>query len=307
MRLLLALLAVLLVGCGDASSEGADDSSSPSETTTVSPTSITTETTTTTTIAATTTSAARTTTTSMVTDLPLVVSSSGLLGYHDGTDWVPGEAIFEVEGGEEYQVVDLSGVRGTAIGSSLEICEPSQTPIIALDPPLPVGHNEPGAVAIAGATWNLLPRPVLRDGPPPPDFVEGAIAFIADRGLSDPDPAVAQYLTFDLEGDGVEEELLVVRRIPDDLFGNPESYSLVMMRKTLDSEPAILVIEFSQGAPDSAYVVFHVVTAVVDLNGDDKMEMVVDAHYYEGSGTTAWEYVDNDLGTVAALSAGCGA
>jgi hypothetical protein len=305
MRPSVALLAVLLVACGDPSSEGAGDSSSAS--TTVSPTSTTTETSTSTTIAVTTSAARTTTTTSLVTNMPLVVSSSGLLGYHDGTDWVPGEAIFEVEGGEEYQVVDLSGVRGTAIGSSLEICEPSQTPIIALDPPLPVGQNEPGAVAIAGATWNLLPRPVLMDDTPPLDLVEEAIAFIADHGLSDPDPAVAQYLTFDLEGDGVEEELLVVNRIPDDLFGNAESYSLVMMRKTLDVEPAILVIEFSQGAPDSAYVVFHVVTAVVDLNGDGKMEIVVDGHYYEGSGTTAWEYVDNDLGTVAALSAGCGA
>ncbi|HJU81414.1 MAG TPA: hypothetical protein VJ796_06660 [Acidimicrobiia bacterium] len=306
MRLFLALLAVLLVACGDPSSAGAGDSSSPSATTTVSPTNTTTETSTSTTIAAT-TSAARDTTTSLVTDVPLVVSSSGLLGYHDGTDWVPGEAIFEVEAGEEYQVVGLAGVRGTAIGSSLEICEPSQTPIIALDPPLPVGHDEPGAVAIAGATWNLLPRPVFTDGTPPRDLVEKAIAFIADRALSDPDPAVAQYLTFDLEGDGVEEELLVVNRIPEDLFGNAESYSLVMMRKTLDVEPAILVIEFSQGSPDSAYVVFHVVTAVVDLNGDGKMEIVVDGHYYEGSGSTAWEYVDNDLGTVAALSAGCGA
>jgi hypothetical protein len=301
-----ALLALLLVACGDVSSEGALDPTSLT-TTTLSPSSTTTGDTTTTAIGATTTAAAGATTTSMVSDMPLIVSSSGLLGYHDGAQWVPGEAIFEVEGGEEYQVVDLGGVLGTAIGSSLEICEPSQTPIIALDPPLPVGYTEPGAVAIAAATWNPVPRTVGRDTTPPPDLVEEAMDFIASRGLSDPDPAVAQYLTFDLEGDGVEEELLVVRRIPDNLFGNAESYSLVMMRKTLDIEPAILVLEFSQGAADNAYVVSHVVTAVIDLNGDDKMEIVVDGHYYEGSGTTAWEYVDNDIGTVAALSAGCGA
>ncbi|HJR87099.1 MAG TPA: hypothetical protein VJ930_05530 [Acidimicrobiia bacterium] len=254
-----------------------------------------------------TTTAAQATTTGPRSELPLVVSSSGLLGYHDGVDWVPGEAIFEVEDGEEYQVVDLGGVTGTAVGSPLEICEPSQTPMILLEPPLPLGHTEPGAVAIAGATWNLVPRPVDPEGSPPPGLVEEAMDFIAGRGLSDPEPAVAQYLTFDLEGDAVEEELLVVRRVPDDLFGNAESYSLVMMRKMLDVEPATLVIEFSQGAADSAYVVFHAVSAVVDLNGDDKMEIVVDGHYYEGSGTTAWEYVDDDRGTVAALAAGCGA
>lgn len=302
MRLSLALL--LLIACGD----GAGDVSTTSApAATVSATTSTTNDPTTIIGATTTAAPASTTSPEPLTDMPLVVSSSGLLGYHDGTHWIPGEAIFEVEGGEEYQVIDLEGVIGTAVGSSLEICEPSQTAMISMDPPLPVGHREPGAVAITGATWNPVPRLAALAGTPPPDFIEEAVEFIAGRGLSDPDPAVAQYLTFDLEGDGVDEELLVVRRIPEDLFGNVESYSLVMMRKMLDVEQATLVIEFSQGAADNAYVVFHAVTAVVDLNGDDKVEIVVDGYYYEGSGTTAWEYVDDDLGTLAALSAGCGA
>jgi hypothetical protein len=97
----------------------------------------------------------------------------------------------------------------------------------------------------------------------------------------------------------------VIRRIPQDLFGNADSYSLVLMRKFV--EDGTLVIEFSQGAVDNPYVVFHAVTAIADLNGDDRMEIVIDGYYYEGSGTAAWEYVDDDLGTVAALSAGCGA
>ena len=291
------LLSLLLVACGEIS-----DTSTMASTTTA------TNAATSTTIALTTTTAASTTTaTGPISDFPLVVSSSGLLGYHDGRDWVPGEAVFEVEGGELYQVVDLSGVTGTAVGSSLQICEPSQTPMIALDPRLPVGHREPGAIAVTGASWNLVPRSVNPDGTAPPDLIEEAVNFIAGRGLSDPDPAVAQFLTFDLDGNGVEEELLVVRRIPEDLFGNEDSYSLVMMRKMLDVEPATLVIEFHQGAADNAYVVLHAVTAIADLNGDDKMEIVIDGYYYEGSGTTAWEYVDDDLGIVAALSAGCGA
>lgn len=260
-----------------------------------------------TTIGSTTTDAPATTTTGPRADFPLVVSSSGLLGYHDGNQWIPAEAVFEVEGGEEYQVVDLSGVAGIAVGSSLRICEPSQTPMISLDPSLPVGHTQPGAIAITGATWNVVPRLANSNGTPPSDLIDAAVAFIAGRGLSDPEPGVAQFLTFDLEGDGIDEELLVVRRIPEDLFGNVESYSLVLMRKMLGVEPATLVIEFSQGAADNAYVVLHAVTAIADLNGDDEMEIVIDGYYYEGSGTTAWEYVDDDRGTVAALSAGCGA
>ncbi|HJU52001.1 MAG TPA: hypothetical protein VJ815_06675 [Acidimicrobiia bacterium] len=303
MRLSVALL--VLMACG---SVAGDVSSTSPPTATVAATTSTTNDPTTTAIDATTTVApASTTSPDPLTDMPLVVSSSGLLGYHDGTHWVPGEAILEVEGGKEFQVIDLEGVTGTAVGSALEICEPSQTPMISMDPPLPVGHREPGAVAITGASWNPLPRVAALTGTPPPDFIEEAVEFIAGRGLADPDPAVAQYLTFDLEGDGEKEELLVARRIPEDLFGNVESYSLVMMRKMLDTEGATILLEFSQGAADNAYVVLHAVTAIVDLNGDDKMEIVVDGYYYEGSGTTAWEYLDDDLGTVAALSAGCGA
>jgi hypothetical protein len=287
-------LGLLLVACGNTAA------SSTTPVTTSNPT-------TTSAIATTITHAPTTITAAPESEPPLVVSSSGLLGYYDGTNWVPGEAVVDIEGGEEYQVVDLGGIAGSATGSSLQICEPSQTPIIELDPPLPVGHTEPGAIAITGASWNVVPRTVTTDGAAPPDLIAEATAFLDSRGLSDPEPVAAQYLTFDLEGDGGEEELLVIRRIPENLFGNADSYSLVLMRKLIDVEHATLVIEFSQGAGDNPYVVFHAATAVADLNGDDKMEIVIDGYYYEGSGTAAWEYVDDDLGTVAALSAGCGA
>ncbi|MGH8957668.1 MAG: hypothetical protein ACRDVK_03240 [Acidimicrobiia bacterium] len=297
------ILALLLVACGDIAA-------TPTSTTVSATTSSRTSDPTTTALTDSTTTDPPVTTTTMAgpaSEFPLVVSSSGLLGYHDGDHWVPGEAVFEVEGGEEYQVIDLGGVAGTATGSTLRICEPIQTPMIELDPPLPVGRNETGAIAITGATWDVVPRAVATAGTPPADLIAEATSFLANRGLSDPEPAVAQYLTFDLEGDGVEEELLVIRRIPEDLFGNADSYSLVMMRKMVDVEEATVVIEFSRGSADNAYVVSHAVTAFADLNGDDKMEIVVDGYYYEGSGTTAWEYVDDDLGIVAALSAGCGA
>jgi hypothetical protein len=293
------VLTLLVVACGDPATSPTRTVTT-SGTTTDSPTTITT--TTSTVPQATTTLAA-----APGTEAPLVVSSSGLLGYHDGSNWIPGEAVSEVEGGEEYQVVDLGGIVGRATGSSLEICEPSQTPIIELDPSLPVGHTAPGAIAITAASWNLVPRTVTTDGVAPPDLVAEATSFLGNRGLPDPAPEVAQYLVFDLEGDGPEEELLVVRRIPENLFGNADSYSLVLMRKLIDVEDATLVIEFSRGAADNPYVVFHVVTAIADLNGDDQMEIAIDGYYYEGSGTAVWEYIDDDLGPVAVLSAGCGA
>jgi hypothetical protein len=296
------MLGLLLVACGSTTAPPLTPVTTSSTTSDPTTTTVSTESTTT---------IPQVTTTTMTAapelEPPLVVSSSGLLGYYDGTNWVPGEAVVDVEGGEEYQVIDLGGIAGSATGSSLRVCEPSQTPIIHLDPTLPVGHTESGAIAITGASWNVVPRAVITDGVAPADLIAEATSFLESRGLSDPEPVIAQYLTFDLEDDGAEEELLVIRRIPQDLFGNADSYSLVLMRKLIDVEDRTLVIEFSQGAVDNPYVVFHAVTAIVDLNGDDRMEIVIDGYYYEGSGTAAWEYVDDDLGTVAVLSAGCGA
>ena len=52
-------------------------------------------------------------------------------------------------------------------------------------------------------------------------------------------------------------------------------------------------------------VVFEV-AAVADLNGDGKMEIVVNGTVWEGAFLQAWEYVNDDLGPVDVLSCGCG-
>lgn len=220
---------------------------------------------------------------------------------------MPSELESPVEGGEVYQVIDLDGVIGESIGNEITLCEPAGTPLVELDPPLVVTSEEPGEIAVAGADWNLTPRSVATGASAPADLVAEGAAFIEDRGLSDPSPNVAQYLIFDLEGDGTDEELLVLNRLPEGLIGNADSYSLVLMRKQLDIEPATLIVAYSQGVADSPYVVSFFVSAVADLNGDDKMELVVDSHYYEGNATSVFEYRDDDLGLLEVLASGCGA
>jgi hypothetical protein len=57
---------------------------------------------------------------------------------------------------------------------------------------------------------------------------------------------------------------------------------------------------------DSPVVNSFSVGAVADLNGDGRMEIVLTNAYYEGIGVEVWEYVDDDLGLVPQISAGCG-
>ncbi len=264
---------------------------------------------------ATSTTAALTTTTTIATSstleqvsgLPFIVSAAGLIGYFMDGHWVPSDLERPVEGGEIYQVIDLEGLVGESVGDEITVCEPAGTPLVELDPPLLVTSEEPSEIAVANANWNLTPRPVGAGASPPADLIAEGVAFIEDRGLADPNPNVAQYLTFDLEGDGTDEELLILNRLPEGLIGNADAYSLVLMRKQLDIEPATLIVAYSQGVADNPYVVSYFVSAVADLNGDDKMELVVDSHYYEGNGTSIFEYRDDDLGLLEVLASGCGA
>ena len=234
-----------------------------------------------------------------------IVSGNGLIGHGDSESWTPPDADAAIEGGEEYQVIDLEGVAGTAVGSPVEICEPSQTPMVPLDPPLPVGFDEIPQVAIAHPSWDPVPHPVVTDQPSNPDLLAEADSFLAARGLDAGE--VTQSLVFDLDGDGLDEELMVKQNLPEGLIGDPTAFSLVMLRKQLDVEPGIAIVEFSQGEDTSPYVLAFTVSAVADLNGDGQSEIVIDANYYEGGGTTVYEWINDDLGLVAALAGGCGA
>jgi hypothetical protein len=298
------LLLLMVLACSPSQTVTPTPTNPPST-----PTTSTAPVTVTTSSAPTTSTTAQSTTTTLIGsgELPFIVGGAGLIGYFDGSHWVQADLETPVVGGEVYRVFDLAGELGTSVGSEIEICEPAGTPLIELNPPLLTSAEAPGEVAITGASWQVAPRLVDQTASPPPDLVDFASQFLADRGLEDPAPDVAQYLTVDIDADGSDEEILVAKRIPPNLNGTADSYSLVIMRKQLDVEPAILIVSYSQGTSDSIYVVSHYVVAVIDLNGDDQLELVIDGRYYEGSFTSVYEYIDDDLGLIEVLTGACGA
>ncbi|HEY7823011.1 MAG TPA: hypothetical protein VIG24_09270, partial [Acidimicrobiia bacterium] len=50
----------------------------------------------------------------------------------------------------------------------------------------------------------------------------------------------------------------------------------------------------------------HSIGGVADLNGDEKMEIITNAAFFEGFNVAVWEYVNDDLGPVKVLETGCG-
>jgi hypothetical protein len=275
---------------------------------------------TTTTAAATTTTGGATTTTIVEAtssavatgnwaDEPLVVAGFGALGWWDGSSWVKVETgdSLPVNGGEDYQVAVLDLTATTTGGPQAVVCGPLDNIGVVLS------HEEllgawPGPYGVAiSAPWVLTPHIVEQiedDG----TYAVFARELLSSRGLDVANPVIKQLLRVDLEGDGVNEVLVVAEEVTGGFFPTVGDYSIIFMRKSIEGtvETALLesAIVFD---PDVDFSAAFTVGAVSDLSGDGKMEVVVSAAYFEGLGVKVFEYVNDDLGPVSQLSTGCGA
>jgi hypothetical protein len=86
----------------------------------------------------------------------------------------------------------------------------------------------------------------------------------------------------------------------------------LLLRKILqgNAETAVIDAYFAEDLVEPpAFPTFirKRLSAVADVNGDGKMEIVFESGYYEGSSSILVEYVNDDLGPINVLSAGCGA
>jgi hypothetical protein len=316
--LFVVLVVVLIFLLGD------DDSGETSTTlgasTTTLPGATTTEGGTGTTGAVTSTTTAETTTTTLGTTTtvglegnwaedPVVVSSFGALGWWTGDGWfqVDRETSLPLVGDESYQVAVLGQEGITTGGAPTTLCDPLDNPgVILEDEDLLGGFPGPIGVGISAA-WKLVPHLVEQiedDG----TYAAFAGELLAERGLNVPDPVIKQLLRVDLEGDGVNEVIVVTEDVPPDLLGEPGDYSIAFMRKTVggDIQTTILgeSVYVSEEQPPLLYA--FSVGAVADLSGDGKMEIVLSSVYYEGEGVEVWEYVSDEQGPVPQVGQGCG-
>ncbi|HSJ85486.1 MAG TPA: hypothetical protein VLA91_16920 [Acidimicrobiia bacterium] len=241
-------------------------------------------------------------------DTPLVVTGFGALGWWDGSGWVQVESgtALPVAGGEDYQVAFVGLEATISGGGPTTLCEPLDNPGVELENELVLG-DWPGPLGVAvSAPWILVPHLVEEiedDG----TYAAFASELLAERGLDVPEPAIKQLLQVDLEGDGVNEVLVVAEDVSAGLFAEDGDYSIAFMRRTVQGDVRTAILGESVVVTAASPVVnSYSVGAVADLNGDGRMEVVLSTAYYEGVGVDVWEYVDDDLGLTPQISAGCG-
>lgn len=277
----------------------------------------------TTTPAAATTTLATTTTTTPPTTLlagnwaeqPVIASGIGkvVLGWWDGSSWVEADEGMElpIEGGEDYQIV-LDGKRGVIQGSAqvqgCDIVFPSDFPGIefsdadALSRFRQEGDEERLIQGVAiSAGWELRPRPVM-DGEAHPDLEATAVDLLEERGFDVARVHILQTIDADLDGDGAIETL-VVAEDTELANSNSDVYSILFAVSPSWEQPALIAGSVIP-ADETGYPESYRISAVSDLSGDGRMEVIVDAQGWETGGVTAHELVAS--GFEERLGAGCG-
>ena len=242
----------------------------------------------------------------------VLVASEGVLGWViDGVLFANDNGAAPAAAGDEYRLLRPEGVTATAVGPAPELGCLGTTPFIDLGVTADSWPYD-FPIGVSG-TWDLFPQAVEVMATENEIYKDITRDLVAQFGLDDPDPQLLQVLRVDLEGDGVDEVLVVAERLQGGGLAGAQAgdYSIVYLRKVIGNEVQQLVLHHSalqNLAPDAfGYLEAFRVPTVADLDGDGQMEIVTQGFYYEGSWTEMWEYVENGQGeAVVALSVGCG-
>lgn len=174
-----------------------------------------------------------------------------------------------------------------------------------------------GVIAVAGK-WNALPRKVQSLDPTQKVYVDAVRDYLKSEEIAEPKVKIDNIIRVDLDGDGEEEVLISATnylsndgRVP--MRSPAGSYSCVLLRRVVGGKVETQLVdgefypeayvspdETSFNAPNDYKVI-----AVLDLDGDGKMEIVIGSNYYEGEATTIYRCDPKKCEQL--LSVGCGA
>src|SRR4030095_2535596 len=247
---------------------------------------------------------------------PIVEVQSGyLFGATTDGKWIKAEEAAKALNDETtYRVYGLTQEIGEATGGKPKAVEDvcTETLSVSLSP-----KPDKGAIALA-APWNALPRKPQVTDPTQKVYLDAVRDFLKTKGIEQPKVKIESILRIDLDGDSEEEVLISAtnyfdkeNRVP--MRSPAGSYSMVLLRRVVRGKVETQLVEgefhpkayLRTGDSFDAPNAYNVI-AVLDLDGDGKMEVVVASNYYEGEAITVYR-CEPKKKVEALLSVSCGA
>jgi hypothetical protein len=230
---------------------------------------------------------------------PIVEVQSGyLFGATTDGKWIKSEKAAKAISDERtYKIYGLTQSLGQANGgkpkpAEEEVC--SDVLAVSLSP-----RPEKGVIALA-APWNALPRKPRVMDTTQQVYVEAVRDFLKTKGIEEPKVKIDNIIRVDLDGDGEDEVLIsATNYFEKEEEGAPMrspagSYSMVLLRRVVSGKVETQLVEgefypkaYNDDERFNAPNAYKVI-AVLDLDGDGKMEVVVASNYYEGAATTIY-------------------
>ncbi len=241
---------------------------------------------------------------------PIVDGFSGFLlgGSHNG-QWLDAFALVpSLQDGERpYQLYINNRFQGSINASPPTINAPGPcggTPAVSFSPEQDLANN----IAIV-ARWEAAPRQPQSLPLETAVYQQAVAEFLQNQGIANPEVHLNSIDKIDLEGDGMDEVLITASRLTGLGNGLPTAaagdYSLVLLRKVVGESVMTIPIAMKlfPEAVELADPVQYNILGILDLNGDGKLEIVLEGWYYEGRYVTVYENVNQEMQAV--LTVGC--
>jgi len=201
----------------------------------------------------------------------------------------------KLRGLTEYRLYNLAGEAGNAVAPGPPVDEGSEGECadlwrheLALDPRSAGTYFAALRPASAGA--NPLPKTLQSLDAPTPEHIKLVRDFLLRRNIADPEVRIIQTVRTDLNGDGIDDWILnAVRQTPE--VARKGDYSVLLVLLGQKSSFRTYIIQDAINLEDSPYAStlwVNTIVAVVDVDGDGSMEIVLNGAYIYGGG---WDLV----------------
>lgn len=227
------------------------------------------------------------------------VNQGYLLGASTKGRWLDAEQSTKLlKPGKRFRVFSLNKEVGKAEIGKLQIGNDICPEIVSvpLSPEPLQPEYEKGVIAV-DAYWNPLLRAARIGDKTQRIYIEAVRTFLIGADIKNPQVKITQLLVTDLDGDGKDEVLIsatnyFVKDGERPQEGVPGSYSIVLLRSMVADKARTQLVAgevYPKAKSDDAPPPnWYEVSAILDLDGDGKLEILVNSEYYEGGDSTIY-------------------